>query len=188
MNARLPANTGMTIDVNEIAAAIANATKNRLPPNTGKNVDINQIAAAIANATNDRLPASAHKYTSVNDAYETNWNLGDPKNMATFVRASETYHNWKHFDIGVTNVPTIMDQISDKSTLFCWYILKKFMIKGTVKIAAVPKTLADGTNIFDAGFVKCLNLALHYTAVSLKYFQKFSLGYNEKDATKLDDA
>ena len=168
-NARLPVNTGTKGDVNQLAATIVNATNTRLPANTGTNIDVNQIAAAIANATNARLPVSVHKYTSVTDAYQANWNLGHPKYMTTFIRASKSDHKWKRFDVGVTNVPTLMDLILDKSTLFRWDCLMNVVIKGTSKIAAVPKNLADGTKIFDAGFVKLVNLALRCTTVSLKH-------------------
>ena len=166
-NARLPANTGTNVDVNQLVAAIANATNARLPANTGTNVEANQIAVAILNATNARLPASAHKYTSVTDAYEANWNLGDPKQMATFIRASEPDHDWKRFDVGVENVSTLMELISDNFTLFFWDRLMNVVIEGTGEISAVPKTLADGIKIFDAGFVKFVNLHLHNSTLSL---------------------
>ena len=53
-----------------------------------KSISVDNLSAAIKNATNARLPAPSPLYTTVTDAYEDSWNIGDNKQMATFVRAT----------------------------------------------------------------------------------------------------
>ena len=58
-------------------------------------ISVDNLAAAIANATNARRPAPTPLYTTVTDVYEASWNLGDTKQMTTFSGKS----NFKSFPI-----------------------------------------------------------------------------------------
>ena len=78
-------------------------------------ISVDDLAAAIANA---RHPAPTPLYTTVTDAYKASWNLGDTKQMATFVRSAEPDSNHVHFDIGVPNASTLMDLVDDKASLY----------------------------------------------------------------------
>ena len=42
-------------------------------------ISVDNLAAAIVNATNARRPAPTPLYTTVTDVYEASWNLGDTK-------------------------------------------------------------------------------------------------------------
>ena len=53
-------------------------------------ISVDNLAAAIVNATNACRPAPTPLYITVTDAYEASWNLGNTKQMATFVQATET--------------------------------------------------------------------------------------------------
>ena len=86
--------------------------------NLAASISVDNLAAAIANATNARRPAPIPLYTTVTHAYETSWNLGDTKQMATFVRASEPNSDHMRFNVGVINASTLMDLVDDKASLY----------------------------------------------------------------------
>ena len=56
-------------------------------------ISVDNLAVAIVNATNACRPAPTPLYITVTDAYEASWNLGNTKQMATFVRAAEPDSN-----------------------------------------------------------------------------------------------
>ena len=56
-------------------------------------ISVDNLAAAIANDTNAPSPAPTPLYTTVTDANEASCNLGDTKQMTTFVRAAEPDSN-----------------------------------------------------------------------------------------------
>ena len=115
-------------------------------------IRVNNLAAAIANATNARRPTPNPLYTTITDAYEVNWNPGDTKQMATFVRAAEPDSDHVRFDVGVPNASTLMDLVDDKASLYLWDHLMNVPVKGTGVIALLPKVLINGNKVCDAGF------------------------------------
>ena len=52
-------------------------------------ISVDNLAAAIGNATNARRPVPTPLYNTATGVYEASWNLRDTKQMATFVRAAE---------------------------------------------------------------------------------------------------
>ena len=66
-------------------------------------------------------PPLVKKHTSITDAFATSWNLGDPKERATFVRALEPDDGWKRFNVVTTTVTKLLDLVQDKASLFNWY-------------------------------------------------------------------
>ena len=64
-----------------------------------------------------------------------------------------------------------MELTEDKSSLYRWDHLMNVAIDGTGVIPPCPKTLADGTKIFNAGFHKFVNLVSNYTPVLLDHCQ-----------------
>ena len=81
-------------------------------------ISVDNLATAISNATNARPPARTPLYTTVTDAYKAIWNLGDTKQMATFVRVAEPDSDHVRFDIGVPNASTLMDLVDNKASLY----------------------------------------------------------------------
>ena len=110
-------------------------------------ISVDNLAAAIANATNARCPAPTPLYTTVTDTYETRWNLGDTKQMATFMRTAEPDSDHVRFDVGVPNASTLMDLVDDRDGLYRWGHLMNVPVEGTGVIALLPKVLIDGTKV-----------------------------------------
>ena len=140
--------------------------------NRAVSISDDNLSAAIANATNTYCPAPNPLYTTVTDAYKAIWNLGDNKQMATFVRAAEPDSDHVRFDVRVPNVSTLIDLVDNKASLYRWDNLMNVPVKGTGVIALLPKVLIDGTKVCDAGFAKFKNLALYYTMANLKHCQQ----------------
>ena len=155
--------------------------------NQAASISIDNLAAAIENATNARCPAPTPFYTTVTNDYEAIWNLGDTKQMATFVRAAEPDSDHVRFDVGVLNTSTLMNLVDDKASLYLWDHLTNVPVKGTGVIALLPKVLINGTKVCDARFTKFMNLALYCTTVNLKHFQQYALWYNGSESAKVDE-
>ena len=102
-------------------------------------ISVDNITAAIANATNARRPAPTPLHTTVTDAYEASWNIGNTKQMATFVRAAEPDSDHVRFDVGVPNVSTLMDLVNNKASLYRWDHLMNVPVEGTGVIALLPR-------------------------------------------------
>ena len=102
-------------------------------------ISVDNLTAEIANATNARCPAPTPLHTTVTDAYEAIWNLGDTKQMATFVRAAEPDSNHVRFDVAVPNVSTLIDLVNKKSSLYLWDHLMNVPVKGTGVISLLPR-------------------------------------------------
>ena len=134
-----------------------------------ENVNMSQLATDMM-STGWSSPL-VKNHTSITDAFATSWNIGDPKERAAFVRASETDDGWKGFNVGTITSTKLLDLVQDKSSLFNWDMLLRVPIDGTGKIAANPKILRDGSKTIDAGFINILNLAINYTGVTMKNCQ-----------------
>ena len=102
-------------------------------------ISVDNLAAEIANATNAHHPAPTPLHTTVTDAYEASWNLGDTKQMATFVRATEPDSNHVRFDVGVPNASTLMDLVNNKTSLYRWDHLMNVPVEGTGVIDLLPR-------------------------------------------------
>ena len=149
-------------------------------------ISVDDLDVVIANATNARRPAPTPLYTTVTNTYKASWNLGDTKQMATFVRAAEPESDHVRFNVGVPNASTLMDLVDDKASLYRWDHLMNVPVEGTGVIALLPEVLVNGTKFCDAGFTKFMNPALYYTTRNLKHCQQYVLWYNGCESAKLD--
>ena len=186
-----PAPTSGTSTISAASTTIASASGGFTIPAASSttvltgNVNMSQLATAMISY--GWPPPLVKKHTSITDAFATSWNLGDPKDWAAFVRASEPDDGWKRFNFGTTTTTKLLDLVQDKASLFNWEILLRVPIDGTGQIAANPKILRNGSKTIDACFIDFPNLAINYTGVTMKNCQKFASWYNGSDAAKTTD-
>ena len=107
--------------------------------------------------------------------------------MVTFVRVAKPDSGHMRFNVGVPNASTLMDLVNEKASLYRWDHLMNVPVEGTGVIDLLPKVLADGTKVCNAGFTKLMKLALYYTTVNLKQYQQYALWYNVSESEKLDN-
>ena len=150
------------------------------------NFNMLQLATTIISA--GWPPQLVKKHTYVTDAFATSWNLGDPKELGAFVRASEPDDGWKRFNVGTTTATKLLDLVQDKASLFNWDMILRAPIDGTGQIAVNPNIIRNGSKTIDASFIDFLNLSINYTWFTMKNCQNFASWYNGGGAVKLTDA
>ena len=162
----------------------SNASTN--PAANTANINLTQLDAAIVNTGYPLTLVAEH--TPITNAFTTNWNLGDPKEKAAFVKALDPNNNWKWFTIGTTTAIKLLVLVQDKASLFSWDTLLRVPTDSTGQIAVSAKILANSSKIYNAGFTKVVNLAMNYTSVTTEHCQYFGNWYDRDDTAKLTNA